>query len=145
MTADRSLGEGVSAEIDITGLPSAVGSAVRAAEDHKGTNLTVLDLSEVSSFTDYLLLCDGRSERHVQAIADAVVERLRESGVKPLHTEGYDQATWILIDVVDFVVNVFTPETRDFYQLDRLWRDAPVVAGERQDPAGEDTGAGHRG
>ena len=113
-----------------TGLTENLRQAIAAVEDNKGTGLLVLDLREVASFTDYLMVCTGRGERHVQALVDAIVERLAAEKVKPLHTEGYKQATWVLVDFVDFVINVFTPETRDFYQLERVWRDAPVLLGE---------------
>jgi ribosome-associated protein len=112
-------------------LPEAINLVAAAVEDLKATDLLVLDLREVASFTDYLVICTGGSDRHVQAIVDAIRTKLRESGVTPLHTEGYEKATWVLVDFVDFLVNVFTEEARDFYQLDRVWRDAPAVVGER--------------
>ena len=111
-------------------LPESVRRAVEAVEANKGTDLLVLDVREVASFTDYLMICTGRGERHVQALVDAIIERLAAEKVKPLHAEGYKQGTWVLIDFVDFLVNVFTSETRDFYQLERVWRDAPVSLGE---------------
>jgi len=113
-------------------LPADLTAAVAAIEDRKGEDPLVLDLREIASFTDYIIMCSAGSERHVQAIVDAVVEQLREQGVKALHIEGYEQASWVLVDYVDFLVNVFTRETRDFYQLDRVWRDAPVVVGNRE-------------
>jgi len=113
-------------------LPADLTAAVAAIEDRKGEDPLVLDLREIASFTDYIIMCSGGSERHVQAIVDAVVEQLRAQGVKALHIEGYEQASWVLVDYVDFLVNVFTPEARDFYQLDRVWRDAPVVVGNRE-------------
>ena len=113
-------------------LPADLTAAVAAIEDHKGEAPLVLDLREIASFTDYIIMCSGGSERHVQAIVDAIVETLREQGAKPLHVEGYEQANWVLVDYVDFLVNVFTRETRDFYQLERVWRDAPVLIGDRE-------------
>ena len=121
--------ERAGAESD-TKLRENLSQAIEAFEATKGTDLLVLDLREVASFTDYMMICTGRGERHVQALVDAIVERLAAEKVKPLHTEGYKQATWVLVDFVDFLVNVFTPETRDFYQLERVWRDAPVLFGE---------------
>ncbi len=112
-------------------FPDSISIVADAAEALKATDLLVLDLRELASFTDYLAICTGSSDRHVQAVVDAIRERLKEAGVAPHHTEGYEKASWVLVDFVDFLVNVFTPEARDFYQLDRVWRDAPVVVGER--------------
>jgi ribosome-associated protein len=91
----------------------------------------VLDVRDLASFTDFLVICTGSSDRHVKALVDGIKGKLRAANVKPLHTEGYEQGAWVLIDFVDYLVNVFTPETRRFYQLERVWRDAPVLLGER--------------
>jgi len=123
-------------------LPEGIEVAVAAVEDLKGTDLLVLDLRDVASFTDYLMICNGSSDRHVQALVDAIREKLRGIDQTPLHTEGYEQASWVLIDFVDFLVNVFTPEARGFYQLERVWRDAPVVLGERPEGSDEDAAPG---
>ena len=112
-------------------LPESIAVVMDAVDDLKAIDPLVLDLREIASFTDYLVMCTGSSDRHVQAVADGIRERLRTAGVTPLHTEGYEQASWVLVDYVDFLVNVFTSEARDFYQLDRVWRDAPVLVGER--------------
>ena len=101
--------------------------AVEAADERKAVDLRVLDLRTVSDFTDYFLICSGTSERQVQAIADAVLERLREEKVRPLHMEGYNRGQWVLLDYGDFVVHVFQEEPRKFYALERLWGDAPDV------------------
>lgn len=118
-------------------LPEGIQVVVDAGEDLKGTDLLVLDLRKLASFTDYLVICTGSSDRHVQALVDGIREKLRAAGVTPLHTEGYEQAAWVLVDFVDFLVNVFTPERRSFYQLERVWRDAPVLVGERSDAPAE--------
>jgi ribosome-associated protein len=102
-----------------------------AVEDLKGFDLLVLDVRDLASFTDFLVICTGSSDRHVKALVDGIKGKLRAANVKPLHTEGYEQGAWVLIDFVDCLVNVFTPETRRFYQLERVWRDAPVLLGER--------------
>ena len=102
-----------------------------AVEDLKGIDLLVLDVRDLASFTDFLVICTGSSDRHVKALVDGIKGKLRAANVKPLHTEGYEQGAWVLIDFVDYLVNVFTPETRRFYQLERVWRDAPVLLGER--------------
>lgn len=106
---------------------TAVMIAARAAIDKKATDLAVLDLRQVASFTEYFLICTGASTRQVQAISNAVEEALLQSGKRPLHIEGYSSAEWILLDYGDFIVHVFGPASRRFYDLERLWRDAPRV------------------
>jgi ribosome-associated protein len=110
-----------------TRLPHQVERAVRAAEDKKALDLTVLDLRKASGFTDYFVIGSGANPRQIRAIADAVVESLEHEGVKPAHVEGYDRAEWILLDYFDFIVHVFAPETRMFYGLERLWGSAEQV------------------
>lgn len=117
----------VPAASDATDIASKVRSAVAAADDRKAIDLKVLHLEKVTDFTDYFLLCSGTSERQVQAIADAVLERLRAEKVRPLHMEGYNRGQWVLLDYGDFVVHVFHEEPRKFYALERLWGDAPDV------------------
>jgi ribosome-associated protein len=109
---------------------SRVREAVAAADDRKALDLKVLHLEKISDFTDYFLICSGSSERQVQAIADAVQERMREEGIRPLHVEGYNRAQWILLDYGDFVAHIFQEEPRRFYSLERLWGDAPDVTAE---------------
>lgn len=104
--------------------------AVAAAEGLKASRLRVLELSEISSLADYFLVCSGNSARQVQAIADAVVERLRGERVRPHHVEGHQAGRWVLLDFGDFVVHVFDEETRSFYALEKLWADAPDVTDE---------------
>jgi ribosome-associated protein len=101
--------------------------AVRAAQDRKALDLKVLDLREISSFTDFFVICAGTSTRHTQAICDAVVEQLKKKGASPAHVEGYNQAEWILLDYLDFVVHIFLERARDFYDLERLWKKAVRV------------------
>jgi ribosome-associated protein len=110
----------------------AVTIAARAASDKKATDLVVLDLREAASFTEYFLICTGGSSRQVQAVSNAVEEALLKSGKRPLHIEGYSSAEWILLDYGDFIVHVFGPSSRRFYDLERLWRDAPRVEVERE-------------
>jgi len=105
-----------------------VRQAVSAADDRKAVDLKVLQLEKVTDFTDYFMICSGTSERQVQAIADAVQEKLREHRVRPLHVEGYNRAQWVLIDYGDLVVHVFQEEQRRYYALERLWGDAPEVS-----------------
>jgi ribosome-associated protein len=101
--------------------------AVRAADQKKAQEILVLRLSAITEFTDYFIICSGASTRQTQAIADAVIEDLKKSQTRPLHTEGYNNAEWILIDYGAFVIHIFTEESRKFYDLERLWRDAERV------------------
>lgn len=105
----------------------AVMIAAHAASDKKATDLVVLDLRKVASFTEYFVICTGTSTRQVQAISDAVEEALRKNGKRPLHIEGYSSGEWILLDYGDFIAHVFGAASRRFYDLERLWRDAPRV------------------
>lgn len=114
----------------LTDTVQRVREAVAAADDRKALDLKVLHLQQVSDFTDYFLICSGSSERQVQAIADAVQERLRANHVRPLHVEGYNRGQWVLLDYGDLVVHVFQEEPRRFYALERLWGDAPDVTAE---------------
>lgn len=109
------------------GAEEAVFIAARAASEKKASEIVALDLRKVASFTDYFLLSSGTSSRQVQAIADFVEEQLRLAGRRPLHTEGYSRAEWILLDYGDFVVHTFNVTARRFYDLERLWRDAERV------------------
>jgi ribosome-associated protein len=107
--------------------PAQVRMAAAAILDRKALDLLVLDLSEVSDFTDYFLVTTGGSERQVRAIADAVDETLRTEGVRPLHIEGLEHGQWVLMDYGDFLVHVFSEPLREYYRLERLWADAPDV------------------
>ncbi len=104
-----------------------VKSAVHAAGEKKAQEIVALRLIEITTFTDYFVICSGSSVRQVQTIADAVVEQLKERGTRPRSTEGYTNGEWVLIDYGTFVVHVFTETSRRFYDLERLWRDAERV------------------
>ena len=108
-------------------LTSEVSKAVNAALDKKALDVVVLDLRSTPAFTDFFVLCSGQNQRQVKAIADAVEEALRASKVRPAHVEGYDRAEWVLMDFFTFIVHVFTPQTRAFYALERLWGDAERI------------------
>lgn len=99
-----------------------------AVEEMKGEAQTILDLRALTSFTDFFFLCNGSSDRQVQAIAETIVTRLKGHGIIPLGVEGHDSAQWILIDYGAIVVHVFYPPAREFYQIEKFWADAPVVA-----------------
>ncbi len=109
-------------------LPADLSRAVQLATDRKGGDLMVLDLRGLSDATDYFFLVTGTSDMHVRSIAEHVVEELKKEGVRPSHVEGLRSGRWVLIDYIDFVVHVFHPAARDFYQLERLWGDAPAHA-----------------
>ena len=109
------------------GLPSAVEWAIEAARDKKAIDVALLDLRPLASFTDFFVICSGSNPRQVQAIAEAVEERLRGEGLRPSHVEGFDRAEWILLDYFDFIVHVFSSARREFYALERLWGSAARV------------------
>jgi ribosome-associated protein len=102
-------------------------TAVRAAESKQATEIRVLDLTGVTSFTDYFVICTGSNPKQIQAIADEVGMQLKERGELPHSVEGYSQAEWILCDYGDFLVHVFSGKARGYYDLERLWRTAKHV------------------
>jgi ribosome-associated protein len=108
-------------------IEKAVKIAARAAGEKKATDIVVLDLRKIASFTEYFVISSGASTRQVAAIAEAIEDGLRKEGKRPLHTEGYSSAEWILLDYGDFIVHVFSNAARRFYDLERLWRDAGRV------------------
>ena len=106
-------------------LKLQVSEAILACQDKQADNVTVLELEKDSgAFTDYFVMCSGTNSRQIQAIADAVDERLEALGMRVTHAEGYKQAEWVLLDYVDFVVHVFSEKARQFYDLERLWKSA---------------------
>jgi ribosome-associated protein len=116
-------------------LTGEVGKAVRAALDKKAGDVVVLDLRGTPAFTDFFILCSGQSQRQVKAIADGVEDALRTVKVRPSHVEGYERAEWVLMDYFTFIVHVFTPQTRTFYSLERLWGDAERIEVSDEEPA----------
>lgn len=90
-------------------------------------DIAVLDLREVTSFTDYFVICTGNNQRQIQAISDAVEEELKAAGERPISIEGYQNAEWILVDYGDFIVHILSPGAREYYDLERLWRHAKSV------------------
>jgi ribosome-associated protein len=106
-------------------LKRQVNEALLACQDKKAEEITILELEKGSgAFTDYFVVCSGTNPRQIQAIADAVEERLEMLGMRPAHTEGYKQAEWVLLDYVDFVVHIFSETARRYYDLERLWKSA---------------------
>jgi ribosome-associated protein len=108
--------------------PEKTRRVVDAALDVKAEDVVALDVGALSSFADVFVVCTGRSDRQVRAIADAVEKAARESGEPPLGIEGYAEGRWVLIDLDDVIVHVFTPDAREHYDLERLWSDAPRIA-----------------
>jgi ribosome-associated protein len=103
--------------------------AAQAAADKKGTEIVVLDVGEIISITEMFVLVSATNPRQVKTIAEEVEVALKASGsAGPRSVEGLDDATWVLMDFGDVIVHVFQTETRDYYDLDRLWADAPAVA-----------------
>jgi ribosome-associated protein len=101
---------------------------VRAAESKKAIDIKVLDLRGITSFADTFVICTGTNQRQVQAIADEVGLRLKkEAGELPISLEGYNQGEWVLADYGDLLVHVFSPHSREYYDLERLWRNAKTV------------------
>jgi len=98
-----------------------------AAVQKKARDLVGLDVHQLTSFTDAFLLATGTSDRHVRSVADAVLEVSKEMGRSPLGVEGYDEGRWVLIDLNEVVVHVFQKEVREYYDLERLWGDAPPI------------------
>lgn len=106
-------------------LKQQVSAAIQACLEKKAEELSILEMEKGSgAFTDYFVLCSGTNPRQVQAIADEVELRLKKTGLRPTHVEGYNQAEWVLVDYVDFVVHVFSEKARKFYDLERLWKSA---------------------
>ena len=116
-------------------LPEHVRLAVSSAHDKKAFDVVVLHLGNSDAFTDYFIVCSARSARQARAVADEIRKQMRTSPSPnpPSHVEGYDRGDWVLMDFFDFVVHIFTPNTRHFYDLERLWGNATRI--EFQDQA----------
>jgi len=106
-------------------LPAPLARAAELALDRKARDVLVLDLREVSNATDYFLILSGSSDTHVKGVSEHILEELRREGVRANHVEGLRSGRWVLLDYIDFVVHVFHPDARAFYQLETLWGDAP--------------------
>ncbi len=112
-------------EVNPTQLPAEVRRAAELAQERKAGDVVVLDLRGISSATDYFLIASGNSDVQVKAIASHVVDELKKDEHRPEHVEGMTGGRWVLLDYIDFVVHVFHPQARSFYQLENLWGDAP--------------------
>ena len=116
-------------------LPAEVARAGELAMERKAQELAVLDLRGISSATDFFLLGSGTSDIQVRSIAEHIIEELKKEGVRPGHVEGLEGGRWVLIDYIDFVVHIFHPQARSFYQLETLWGDARCLDLEDAPPA----------
>jgi ribosome-associated protein len=120
---------------------------VHRAESKKASNIRVLDLREVTSFTDYFVICSVGNSRQGQAVCDEIETGLRQMGERPVSIEGYDPAEWVLMDYGDLVVHIFSEPARSYYDLERLWRHARVLSQESSpgEVAAQNGGAHPRG
>jgi len=106
-------------------LKKQIAAAIQACLDKKAEEISILEMEKgAGAFTDYFVLCSGTNPRQIQAISDEVELRLKAAGLRPTHIEGYNQAEWVLLDYVDFVVHIFSEKARKFYDLERLWKSA---------------------
>ena len=102
--------------------------AVRAAESKKATDIKVLDLTGITSFADFFVICTGANQRQIQAISEEIgIQLKQQAGELPTSVEGYNQAEWVLADYGDLLVHIFSPKARDYYSLERLWRGAKAL------------------
>jgi len=96
------------------------------AREKKAQDILIMDMRQVLDLADYFIVCSGDSHRQVKAIADYILEKAKEDSIKLWHVEGYDDGIWILLDYGEVVMHIFISQARDFYQLERLWRDVPI-------------------
>ncbi|MBV6497685.1 MAG: ribosome silencing factor [Acidobacteria bacterium ACB1] len=109
-------------------LDDALKLAIRSAADKKALDIVGLDLRDIASFTEHFVIATGTNQRQVQAIADEISERLKkELGLRAVRIEGYNTGEWVLLDYGDFVFHIFNETSREFYDLERLWRDARKI------------------
>lgn len=110
----------------MTAYETAV-AAAKAIDSKKGLDIQVIEITDISVLADYMVIATGNSSTHVKALADEVEYKLNEAGISVSHIEGYRSNSWILLDYIDVIVNVFSDEARQFYDLDRLWQDGKSI------------------
>ena len=108
-------------------IDEQIGIIVKAGDDKKAFDIKALDISGLSSISDYFIIFSGNSTRQVVSIADEIEDKMFENGQQPLNKEGKQTGDWVLIDYGDIIVHVFTKESREFYDLERLWKDGKVL------------------
>jgi ribosome-associated protein len=116
----------------VTGSKDLAEAAARAASSKQGRDVVILDVRDLIVITDYFVIASGSSDRQVRTIAEEIERALREQGLKPVRREGERDGRWVLLDFVDFVAHVFLDDDRAYYDLERLWADAPRVAWEER-------------
>lgn len=120
--------ENVSQDVTFESIDERVKLAITCAAEKKASGTVLLDLREIADFTDFFIITSGSNQRQVQAISDEIEEKMkRQFGETPLNIEGYNSAEWILMDYGDFIVHIFGEKEREFYDLERLWRDARTI------------------
>lgn len=126
MTNEKTSSQADRSNLDDPSCQKAL-SCARAVIEKKGENVKILDLTEISGFTDYFVISSGMSDRQVQAMADAVQHAMESAGHEMVSNEGYSEGRWVLMDFGDVVVHVFLDALREYYDLENLWADAPRV------------------
>jgi ribosome-associated protein len=117
------------AKAQFSDLDPEVQLAVRSAAEKKASEMVILDLRQIASFAEFFIITSGANPRQVQAVSDEIEEQLKKQlGSRPVRIEGYTSAEWVLMDYGDFIVHIFNKEAREFYDLERLWRDAGRVS-----------------
>ena len=114
--------------INQSDIKKTVLQCTNAALDKKAKNLIILKVKELSSFTDYFIICSGTSDRQVKGIAASIEGTLKKSGIQPLGIEGQNTGNWILMDYGDVIIHIFYEPTREFYDIERLWSDVPSMS-----------------
>jgi ribosome-associated protein len=133
-------GKGTATERSVRSVPPSrevAARAARAASAKQATDIVVLDVHELIVITDFFVICSASSQRQVKTVIEAIEDSIRELGEKPIRREGEDEAGWWLLDYIDVVVHVFGDEERAYYDLERLWKDAPRLEWQETEPSPE--------